>query len=390
MRKSVRGRSHDLMNDALMNEALLTTALTGSLAEPNAHADPRSPIRVALGAQPEMLEFQDQFHFQVSGWARATHQGLAGWLLDRARVTSAATAISDLARYLTTGRLTCTHVMVLGGVRTEGMVHIGPSIDLIPFAQIGTFFWAGRIAGMYKDFHANYQPTSAILQNAAYPKAVRPPDAQMDFPPNMYEELEDIRRCMTSIGPSCPVWLGTWTELDESIPKYGSGAAIPNPFETGGFPRNVREGDWTQLPPLYAAWSRLPVRQREHLRVPLDRLNRAQRNLPIVDVAIELGVAVDALFLAEREADRGEQTLTLRLRASRYLAQALEERRRLAKLFGVLYRARSMAVHAGRLDDDIGGVSTRQLLDQGCDLAATALRRIILEGPPDWTELLYT
>ena len=125
--------------------------------------------------------------------------------------------------------------MTLGGVRVDRAVQVGPGIQLISFEGISTFFWASRIAGLYRTFHKNYQPTAAILQTAAYRKAVRPPGAQMDFPPNMYQSLEDVRRCVTAIGPSCPVWLGTWTELDEWLPTYGSGGNS-QPLRDGWLP----------------------------------------------------------------------------------------------------------------------------------------------------------
>jgi hypothetical protein len=109
----------------------------------------------------------------------------------------------------------------------------------------------------------------------------------------------------------------------------------------------------------------------------------------LVDAAIDLGVAIDSLFLSEREADRGEQTLTLRLRAGRFLGHDLESRRDLAKLFGTLYHLRSAAVHTGVINPVSDHQDTQALLTKGYELTARAIRKIIREREPDWNALLY-
>lgn len=372
-----------------INAAVLVEAVRQTLGQHSGPSDNSRLLR-AIGDEPELAQFQDRFHFQVSSWARATHSGLAYWLLQRAQSADPETAVAGLLRYVTNETIAGTHVMALGGVQVDRVVVLSETMRLVPFAEIGQLTWASAILGMYESFHENYRPRAALTERVEFRKAIREPDSPMDFPPNIYLALEDARRCMTAVGPSCPVWLGNWTELDSWVPTYGAAAAIPNPFETGGFPRELSMADWEILSGLHKAWRNLSDGERKHLRVPLDRLNRALRNVPPVDTAIELGVAIDALFLAEREADRGEQTLTLRLRASRFLGTTVADRKRLARLFGALYRARSMAVHAGRLDDRIDGFDTRSLLADGGRLTSVALQRIIAEGEPDWTELLFS
>lgn len=370
-----------------MNTEQIEAALQGTA--PHGSPSDDTELLTALAAQPELAEFDGQVHFLVSSWTVATRPRLAGWLRTRAVSTSASEAVADLRRYVGTTMLTGSHVMLLGGVSVPDPVVLTPDITLLPFSATNDLFWSGRVLNMYKDFHENYRPTAAIVERCAYPKAVQPPDGTLTFPDNTYRSIEDVRRCMTAIGPSSPVWLGSWTELDEWIPTFGKDAAIPNPFETGGFPRVVATPTWNDLPQVWTSWTALTEKKRAHLRVPLDRLNRALRNIPLVDAAIEIGIAADALFLGEREADRGEQTLTLKLRAARFLGANADERQQLGKLFGNLYKARSKAVHSGVLSDKTDGVDTAELLATGCNLVGTAVRRILAEGEPDWQALLY-
>lgn len=373
-----------------MDEAALLTALVNSLGDHEAVTAAGSQIRLAIAADPALAVFDNHFHYLVFGWIRATHEGLAQWLIGRATVTSAEQAVRDLARYVRDDHHAFADVMILGGVVVDEIVPIVEGLELRPFDSIRAFGWAGRVLNMYRDYHDNYQPSAAVLKRNSFQKAILPPGANLVGGHLAFTALDDVRRCMTAIGPSCPVWLGTWAEIDEAVPTFGSAAAIPNPFDTGGFPREPVKGDWGQLPKLYRAWQLLAENQRRRLRVPLDRVNLSLRNVPPVDSAIELGIAIDALFLAEREADRGEQTLTLRLRAARFLANSTGERQRLAKVFGSLYRLRSIAVHSGQVPETLDGLNVRELIAEGTRLTAQAASRVITEGEPDWTQLLYT
>jgi hypothetical protein len=124
--------------------------------------------------------------------------------------------------------------------------------------------------------------------------------------------------------------------------------------------------------------------------VPLKRLNASLRRKELVDSAIDLGIAIDALFLAEREPDRGELTFTLRLRAARFLEATEAGRREISRFFSTLYKLRSSAVHAGEISDSVDKVPARQLVQRGQELTATALQRMIVDGPPDWQKLIFS
>jgi hypothetical protein len=118
-----------------------------------------------------------------------------------------------------------------------------------------------------------------------------------------------------------------------------------------------------------------------------------------VDSAIDLGIAIDALFLADKDADRGELGLTLRLRAAHFLAgKAQEDRKDISDLFSALYLLRNVAVHAGSVPDKIKSPASKpsriyetpMLLNEGYRLAGEAIRRIIREGEPDWRSIIFS
>lgn len=373
-----------------MNAGRLRRPLLNVLSATPSREEALESLRVAMAGEPELSLFDDKMYYKANSWTRATLEGLSRWLLDRSLAVGPDMALGDLARYLVTDHVPHTRVMVLAGVHVDRTIQLDRQIQLVPFRTLRATHWKDHIATLFAEFHENHRPAAALLQATTYPRRHIDPGAQATFAEHPYRELDDVRLCMTSIGPSAPVWLGSWTDLDEWVPDVGGwGAAIPPVFEIGGYAPDVAT-DWAELPELHAAWCRLSERERQHLRVPLSRLNTSLRRRHYIDKAIDLGIALDALFLAEREADRGELSLTLRLRAARFLAADVAERKKLAKTLSSLYRMRSAAVHSGNLPDEVDGVRIKALLRLGNAISSQAIRRIIREGEPDWHTLLLS
>lgn len=53
-----------------------------------------------------------------------------------------------------------------------------------------------------------------------------------------------------------------------------------------------------------------------------------------------------------------------------------------------IYEYRSRAVHTGQLPHKTKGVATNSILDNGCNLAARIIRRILRDGSPNWDSLI--
>ncbi len=121
----------------------------------------------------------------------------------------------------------------------------------------------------------------------------------------------------------------------------------------------------------------------------MQRLNSAMRRKSAVDSAIDLGIALESIFLRDTTDDRSELTFKLRVRASRWLGATPEERGGLSALLRDLYAARSSAVHRGYVSDSIRGKPTHELLEEGHKLAAGALVRLIETGNPNWDVVTY-
>ena len=132
--------------------------------------------------------------------------------------------------------------------------------------------------------------------------------------------------------------------------------------------------------------------QREKLEVPIHRLNEAVRHDSLVDRAIDLGVAMESLLLAELD-DTAQISLTLRLRGAWLLGRDFGERKVIYSLLRDLYNCRSSAAHSGKLSKrPKDAARAESALKEGLPLCARAIKEVILRGGEltsiFWEELL--
>jgi hypothetical protein len=145
--------------------------------------------------------------------------------------------------------------------------------------------------------------------------------------------------------------------------------------------------DLDRVRELYLLFKSLPQTAQQHLRVPIERLNRALRRIDVTNFAIELGIALEALLLNDLDDDRGELTFRLRLRGARLLGQTLEERVQISRALRDVYKLRSIAVHTGNIPVDAVSSPIDDVLKTGCRLAARAIEAMIRQGSPDWDRI---
>jgi Apea-like HEPN len=267
---------------------------------------------------------------------------------------------------------------------------------VIPFEMLSASNWKEATLDYFGKSWTNYRPTAAIqqpfLQQRKELHAQRSGNAKTK---EEFRDLEDVRLCMTAIGPCAPLWLGSWIQAEDWVPNLTNMALLPERLNAGNYPRSVGE-DWRELYSLHERWVVLKTKEKSCLRVALSRINSALRYSDLVQASIDLGIAMDALFLFGTAADRGEAGLTLRLRAARFLGKDPQSRSEISDLFSALYLLRNIAVHAGVVGDRVKSPAsksrreydTQDLLNDGFYWAGKAIRRIIREGEPDWLSII--
>jgi hypothetical protein len=320
--------------------------------------------------------------------SRVDYEMLAAWLLRRAQEVGAERVLEDLCAFTQAIDISVLRVSALEGLRLSRTCVLDQHLRLLPWDDLPQTPSKRYIEKLWAE--QTRFPTAAIVREFDAPKlhffsedAKSSPIFRLQF------DDTDLILCAGLFGPVAPVILASWTEFPSWFPRTGLAYSYSGPTD------RAKDHDWPEeayerLPSLYNQLKSLPDAMREHLRVPLDRLNKAMRRPFPVDAAIDLGIALESLFLADLDDDRGELSFRLRVRGARYLAQSADERRDVDKHLRALYRARSIAVHTGVLPTTLGGMHIQSLLGTGYVLAATALRSMIENGPPDWNQVVFS
>ncbi|MCX4166286.1 MULTISPECIES: HEPN domain-containing protein [Paraburkholderia] len=205
------------------------------------------------------------------------------------------------------------------------------------------------------------------------------------------EQLFELSHLLTLVGPCSPSIRQYATELDESIPlkRYLSQTTYMHSEETKTNQiTELGDEDIENYRVIVNDFSRLNDNVKNFLYTPLVRLNLAIKHISEVEKAIDLGIAMESLFLSDGDKN-APIALPLRLRGAWLLGETEEERENLYGKFQKLYDLRSSAVHSGSLGKGKQDKSNADLLADGVRLCVSAILKIIKNGAmPKWTKLI--
>ena len=135
---------------------------------------------------------------------------------------------------------------------------------------------------------------------------------------------------------------------------------------------------------LYRARKGLAAGTAARLTVPIDRWVRSHTDRSIVDKFIDLGIALESLYL--NGGNTAELRFRLALHAAWHLGASGPERSQLMREFRAIYDLRSRAVHTGSVDDT---QTTRETLAGAQECCRRAIIKFITDGEfPDWDRLV--
>jgi hypothetical protein len=170
--------------------------------------------------------------------------------------------------------------------------------------------------------------------------------------------------CVGIVVPCAPALLVSWLNVPASVPHRGDTIYVaPTSLSARYDIWRAEHGPLGRK--LFESFCALDDPRKDALRLPMQRLNSAMRRASAVDSAVDLGIALEALFLNDLDDDRGELTFRLRLRMARFLEQEKAKRHDLFQLAGDLYSIRSVAVHTGRIPEKVKGTPSSILLRRG-------------------------
>jgi hypothetical protein len=303
---------------------------------------------------------------------RVTLDGLARWLLGRSGSQGSSIATQDLIRYLALPFSPADEILVIRGVTTDRR-----------FELFGEIFLEPHKFSDEDEFGSHDIPCAKLVRPVKLTKTKSVSEGSYE----KTDTLERIVECVSVIGPCSPIVEVHTIRLEYWTPFGGYGGAT-SPFDDiskSHQPKVLTEEDVEQLRQVLNYYFGMPGEIQDHLRIPLQRLGQALRRHRSVDRAIDLGVALESLLLAN-DANIEQLSLTLRLRGAWLLGNDASERRKYYEILKSIYGYRSKAVHTGKLKETN---QTREMLTAGSNACALAIIRILERGGfPKWEDLV--
>ncbi|MGB2930625.1 MAG: hypothetical protein WBB70_17185 [Desulfobacterales bacterium] len=336
---------------------------------------------------PELSIFDGQMHVLGNSAVRVDYGFLVQWLIKRTSSVGAKIAIQNLKKYISTSKLPFLEITAIAGFNTNKACILGNGIKLMPWDELPISYEKDLIHEKFISGAPFHYPNSILLREKTIKRVlVHQDETDAHFEKDLFSELHDALLCISIVGPVSPYAIASWLQPPDWVVKIGSGYSLPF-IEGRSTHREWPEDGCEQATELHEAFLSLSKSKKTILRLSMGRLNSAMRRYSPVDAAIDLGIALESIFLSDLNGDRGELTFKLKLRASKFLGRSLDEKKELFKIFGDLYVARSKAVHTGKLPDKIRNEPINSLLNIGFNHTARAIRLIILNGQPDWTNI---
>jgi hypothetical protein len=170
-----------------------------------------------------------------------------------------------------------------------------------------------------------------------------------------------------------------------SNPGYGSQLVDVATFNS----RKIDSAIGPEIDLLLSSFNSLPIKERSRLRLILRRLSQAKRRTQLEDKMLDIGLALEMLLIDDSKTDT-QLSLTFRIRGSWLTGKSGTERLENWELLKQIYNARSDVAHTGELSG--GKAAAIQKIQDNVpkyvQLAENILRKIIIDGRPDWTSLI--
>jgi hypothetical protein len=320
---------------------------------------------------------------------------LAAWLVARAQSVGSKQALEDLSHYLDASDIPYEVAVVFSGLEPQGSYDMGHGISLIPWVDLRESIQKQSVHERFFMEMSFNSPAGALVCEHSTKKTYVP---QAEFQQHFERytisspdaiELYDSLMCLALVGPSAPQVLASWVTVPAWTPIFTGSMALPRQegFSTG---QKLSLDGCTQGRQLFEAFHSATAQFQARLRLVMQRLIRAMRRVTPVDAAIDLGIALEGLYLSDMHDDRGELSFRLRIRSARLLGVTEADRKRISDLMGDIYGLRSRAVHTGVIPDVMSrSRPVEQVLQQGFYLAAETARRFILSGEPSWDKVMF-
>ena len=311
-------------------------------------------------------------------------------------------------------------IVLLQGIRSEDEFQVFDGIRLIPFSVYTSEPKLPRyLKGSINPYYGLYEgmmlvidySVSPIFHNPLLPKTTGTErkdkwDIQKErfqfkvknreFS-NFNEENfhEKICQSLSLACNSAVQFDGGWDYIAEEELFYinssrtNHGAVRPSSADT----MMIGKSEIDQVKRLYEKMVNPNSNVRNGLQIPINRWIKSKTYKDSIDKIIDLGIALEAIYLPKNTID--QLSFQFRLRASWHLGTDKEDREKLIDEFQAIYTLRSKAVHNGEVSEKIQirkgeeRIDTSEFILRAQDLCRQSIIKILEDGEfPDWNSLI--
>lgn len=217
------------------------------------------------------------------------------------------------------------------------------------------------------------KPTAALVYSLPTPKNKW---MSMEDKRDIIEKLKSLCYLLTLCGPASPRPISFWWQPEPWLYCWLSsseGLSLEE-FDLINIKTQELTLDDTEISLLTKNFLSLGDNSIKRLLIPLERLNAAILRKDTVNKAIELGIAIESLFINDDK--KNELSFKIKIRAAFLLGKSADERFEIAELFRNLYGYRSSAVHGAKINaQKIKDI--KKDLELGIQYMVLAIKRII-------------
>jgi hypothetical protein len=311
--------------------------------------------------------------------------------------TSATSALNDLVDLLTRKNAPIYLLKGLVGITVNGVVELSDSVAVMPANRAPPSRAREEIFHVGRNGQQIFRRSVIDVSSPHVALIIRDESTViLDSEPNwkersklterMIREEESALMALTLSGPECaPFVVLSSAVIDHPAYPYSGFGHEGYATYPGTAPAKNGDADADFVKTIYGGLQQLREKNRGPILRATDRLRRSRSHRSAVDQAIDLGIALEMIFLHDQS---GTTELRYRaaVRAARFLGKDGVGRRRMFDSIKAAYDARSKAVHTGELTDK-SLIDNLPVADQIC---AEAIRCVIDHGgfPADWEALV--
>ncbi|MEE4072652.1 MULTISPECIES: HEPN domain-containing protein [Pseudomonas] len=325
----------------------------------------------------------------LSGWQviglsrhRVTPELFASWIYKKG--IDKCDFERELTEYIDNDRFSAYGVVLLAGLEVDEPIDLGRFGRLTNIYQLPNKKLQLALTDS-TDEHALYpQYSAALVIPMSHPVLIGQP-SQGELPvavSDVMKDLDDVINCLMLCSENSLAVQKVASSIipADGVPSFGPAEWIHHSFHVRREPIQLADSAIVVLLDQLENLGRLSEKHREHVRLPIKKLNEYYSCSDLSDSAVYLRTSLESLFL---DNDSGELSHRLSIRAAITMGGSIQQKLETYRMIKKAYEYGSKAVHRGRLVEKRND-EVRRTLDYAASVAKQAIKHFLASPIDDW------